>query len=136
MNQILRCDWLLRRVGKMALDIVSLQHHALCLVRKILPKLPVRDPAFKTQEPGFLNEFPTIIVCKQQLQKVIKMVSLECAIWELANLLQFKKFSFLCEIDESSSRFRIPKTFDKEEACVINSTPDSTVCKNKLTLQR
>ena len=34
------------------------------------------------------------------------MVWMECAIWELANLLWLKKFSFLCEMDESSSRFR------------------------------
>ena len=36
----------------------------------------------------------------------------------------------------SSSRFRIPKTFDKEgEACVINSIPKSTIYKNKKALQ-
>lgn len=60
---------------------------------------------------------------------------MECAIWELTNLLQFIKFSFLCEMDESCSRFWIPKTFDEEKACVINSVPKSTVYKNKWTLQ-
>ena len=34
-----------------------------------------------------------------------------------------------------SSRFRIPKTFDEEMACVINSIPKSTVYKNKWALQ-
>ena len=38
-------------------------------------------------------------------------------------------------MDESSSRFRIPKTFDEEKACVINSIPKSTVYKNKWALQ-
>ena len=56
---------------------------------------------------------------------------MERAIWKLANILWFKKFSFLYEMDESSSRFRIPKTFDKERAWVINSIPKSTVYKNK-----
>jgi len=51
---------------------------------------------------------------------------MQCAIWELANL---RKFSFLCEMDESSLRFRIPKTFDEEKVCVINSVPKSTVYK-------
>ena len=46
------------------------------------------------------------------------MVWMECAIWELANLV-FIKFSFLCEMDESNSRFRIPKTFHEEMVCVI-----------------
>ena len=36
---------------------------------------------------------------------MIKIVWMKCAIWELANLLWFKKISFLCEMDESSSRF-------------------------------
>ena len=57
------------------------------------------------------------------------------AIWELANLLKFKIFSFLCEMDESSSRFRFPKTFDEEKTCVIDSIPKSTVYKNKWALQ-
>ena len=39
---------------------------------------------------SFLNELPTIIVCTP----VIKMVSLECAIWELASLLSFKNIQF------------------------------------------
>ena len=30
-------------------------------------------------------------------------------------------------MDESSSRFRIPKTLDEEMACVINASPNSTV---------
>ena len=39
-------------------------------------------------------------------------------------------------MDESSSRFRIPKPFDEEtEACVIISIPKSTVYKNKWALQ-
>ena len=38
-------------------------------------------------------------------------------------------------MDEWSSRFRIPKTFDEEKACVINSIPKSTVYKNKWALQ-
>ena len=38
-------------------------------------------------------------------------------------------------MDESSSRFRIAKTFDEEKACVINSIPKSTVYKNKWALQ-
>ena len=38
-------------------------------------------------------------------------------------------------MDESSSRFRFPKTFDEEKACVINSIPKSTVYKNKWALQ-
>ena len=59
---------------------------------------------------------------------------MECAIWELASLL-FKKFIFLCEMDESSSRFRIPKTFDEEKACVIDPIPKSAVYKNKWALQ-
>ena len=54
--------------------------------------------------------------------------------WELANLLQFIKFSVQFEMDESSSRFQIPKTSDEEKACVINSVPKSTVYKNKWAL--
>ena len=63
------------------------------------------------------------------------MVSLECSIWEVANLLQFIIFSLLCEMDESSSRFRIPKTSDEENASIINSVPKSTVYKNKWEIQ-
>ena len=63
------------------------------------------------------------------------MVCLECAIWELANLLYFEKFSFLCDMDESSSRFRFLKTFDEEKARVVNPLPKSTVYKNKWALQ-
>ena len=35
-------------------------------------------------------------------------------------------FSFLCDLDESSSRFRTPKTFDEGKECVINSVPKCT----------
>ena len=38
-------------------------------------------------------------------------------------------------MDEPSSRFRFPKTFDEEKACVINSIPKSKVYKNKWALQ-
>ena len=38
---------------------------------------------------------------------------------------------FSVEMDESSLRIRIPKTFDKEKACVISSISKSTVYKNK-----
>ena len=38
-------------------------------------------------------------------------------------------------MDESSSRFWIAKTFDKEKECVINSIPKSTVYRNKWALQ-
>ena len=38
-------------------------------------------------------------------------------------------------MDKSSSRFRIPKTFDEEKACVINSIPKFTAYKNKWALQ-
>ena len=34
-------------------------------------------------------------------------------------------------MDESSSRFRITKTFDDEKGCVINSIPKFTVYKNE-----
>ena len=37
---------------------------------------------------------------------------------------------------ESSSRFRIPKTFDEEKACVINSIAKSKVYKNKFYKNR
>ena len=46
-----------------------------------------------------------------------------------------KKFSFLCEMDESSSRFRIPKTFHEEKACVVSSIPKSTVRNLRFTIQ-
>ena len=38
-------------------------------------------------------------------------------------------------MDESSSRFWIPKTFDEEKECVISSIPKSTVYRNKWALQ-
>ena len=42
---------------------------------------------------------------------------------------------FLCDMNESNSRFQTPKTFDEEGECVINSVPKSTVYKNKWALQ-
>ena len=50
-------------------------------------------------------------------------------------MYSFIKFSFLCEMDESSSRCRIPKTFDEEKVCVINSIPKSMAYENKWALQ-
>ena len=38
-------------------------------------------------------------------------------------------------MDQSSSRFQMPKTFDEEKECVINSVLKSTVYKNKWALQ-
>ena len=38
-------------------------------------------------------------------------------------------------MDQSSSRFQTPKTFDEEKECVINSVLKSTVYKNKWALQ-
>ena len=35
-------------------------------------------------------------------------------------------FSLLCEMDESTSRFRIPKTSDEEKTAIINSVPKPT----------
>ena len=64
---------------------------------------------------------------------MIKIVSLECATWELTNLLQF--ISLLCEIDESTSRYSIPKTSDEEKTSIINSVAKSTVYKNKWAIQ-
>ena len=49
--------------------------------------------------------------------------------------LGFIIFSFLCNMNESSSRFRTPKTFDEEKECVINFVPISMVYKNKWALQ-
>ena len=49
--------------------------------------------------------------------------------------LVFIIFSFLCDMDVSSSRFQTPKTFDEEKECVINSVLKSTVNKNKWPLQ-
>ena len=91
------------------------------------------------------NELPIIIVCKQQLQNVIKMVSLECATWEWHylilrrgqvwdnQLITVYHLSLLCEMDESTSRFRIPKTSDEEKTSII--IPKSTVYKNKQAIQ-
>ena len=53
----------------------------------------------------------------------------------VSQLIIVKKISFLCEMDESNSRFRIPKTLDEEKACVINSIQKFTVYKNKWALQ-
>ena len=60
------------------------------------------------------------------------MVWMECAIWELANLLKLKKFKF--SVRDASSRFRISKTLDEEKARVINSIPKSVVHKSKWAL--
>ena len=49
--------------------------------------------------------------------------------------LVFIIFSFLCDMDVSSSRFQTPKTFDEEKECVINSVLKSTVYKNKWASQ-
>ena len=38
-------------------------------------------------------------------------------------------------MDQSSSRFQTPKTFDEEKECVISSVLKSTVYKNKWALQ-
>ena len=38
---------------------------------------------------------------------------------------------FLCNMDESSSTFQMPKTFDEQKELVINSVLKSTVYKNK-----
>ena len=46
-------------------------------------------------------------------------------------LITVYHFSLLCEMDESTSRFRIPKTSDEEKTSIINSVPKSTVYKNK-----
>ena len=52
----------------------------------------------------------------------------------LLNLV-FIIFNVLWDMDESSSRFWIPKTLDEEKECVINSVPKSMVYKNKWVLQ-
>ena len=53
----------------------------------------------------------------------------------VSQLIRVYQFSLLCEMDESSSRFRIPKTPDEENASIINSVPKSTVYKNKWAIQ-
>ena len=50
-------------------------------------------------------------------------------------LITVYHFSLLCEMDESTSKFRIPKTSDKEKTSIINSVPKSTVYKNKWAIQ-
>ena len=50
-------------------------------------------------------------------------------------LITVYHFSLLCEMDESTSRFRIPKTSDEEKTSIINSVPKSTVYKNKWAIQ-
>ena len=50
-------------------------------------------------------------------------------------LITVYHFSLLCEMDESTSRFRIPKTSDAEKTSIINSVPKSTVYKNKWAIQ-
>ena len=51
-------------------------------------------------------------------------------------LITVYHFRLLCEIDESTSRFPIPKTSDEEKKTfIINSVPKSTVYKNKWAIQ-
>ena len=50
-------------------------------------------------------------------------------------LITVYHFSLLCEMDESSSRFRIPKSSNEEKAPIINSVPKSTVYKNEWAIQ-
>ena len=50
-------------------------------------------------------------------------------------LITVYHFSLLCEMDESTSRFRIPKTSDEGKTSIINSVPKSTVYKNKWAIQ-
>ena len=50
-------------------------------------------------------------------------------------LITVYHFSLLCEMDESSSRFRLPKSSNEEKASIINSVPKSTVYKNKWAIQ-
>ena len=50
-------------------------------------------------------------------------------------LIKVYHFSLLCEMDESTLRFRIPKTSDEEKTSIINSVPKSTVYKNKWAIQ-
>ena len=50
-------------------------------------------------------------------------------------LITVYHFSLLCKMDESTSRFRIPKTSDEEKTSIINSVPKSTVYKNKWVIQ-
>ena len=38
-------------------------------------------------------------------------------------LITVYRFSLLCEMDESTSRFRIPKISDEEKTSIINSVP-------------
>ena len=38
-------------------------------------------------------------------------------------------------MNEPSSRFQTPKTFEEEKECVINSVPKSTLCRNKWALK-
>ena len=40
-------------------------------------------------------------------------------------LITVYHFSLLCEMDESTSRFRIPKTSDEEKTSIINSVRKS-----------
>ena len=46
-------------------------------------------------------------------------------------LITVYHFNLLCEMDESTSRFRIPKTSDEEKMSIINSVLKSTVDKSK-----
>ena len=63
------------------------------------------------------------------------MVSLECAIWELASLLLFKKNQF--SVRDGRVKFKVSDSQNvwRGKACVINSIPKSAVDKNKWALQ-
>ena len=50
-------------------------------------------------------------------------------------LITVYHFSLLCEMDESTSRFQIPKTSEEEKTSITNSVPKSTVYKNKWAIQ-
>ena len=73
---------------------------------------------------SFLNELPTIIVCyfcfllliKQQLQNVIKMVQMECAIWKLANLSQFNNSVFCARWMSQVQGFGFPKLLTRKRS--------------------
>ena len=68
---------------------------------------------------SFLNELPIIIVCKQQLQNVIKMVSLECATWELTNLLLFITSVYCARWMSQPQGFGFPKLLTRKRLLSI-----------------
>ena len=68
------------------------------------------------------------------------MVSLECATWELTNLLQFTTSVYCARWMSQRQGFGFPKLltsdfFDEEKTSIINSVPKSTVYKNKWAIQ-